>query len=136
MFNCLQMVFALVVVAAVAEPEAKADPIAEPQYYPAKPYAKPYSPPAYPAYPEPAYGKPAYPSYDYKPTYGAASYKKDNYCDPRAPPKCAQHASNATFCLQDQEYPEQEVQVTLRYSSQYNLKQFHSYNLYNNDYSL
>ena len=109
-----------------AKPEAKAEPAADPQYHnkyerkypqPQSHYSKPssYKPdyPSYkPAYPESSYPKPGYPSYgSYKPSYDAP-YKKDNYyCDPRAPPKCVQYNTSATFCLSDYEYPEQEIQV-------------------------
>ena len=98
------------VVAALAEPEPKAEPSADPQY---RKYDRPaYPKPAYPSYkPDyPAY-KPAYEPYP-KPAYGGyPSYKKDYYCDPRAPPKCVQQNVSLTYCLSDYEYPEYDVQV-------------------------
>lgn len=111
------MLLGLMVVAALAEPEPKAEPSADPQYrkYDRPAYPKPAYPsykPDYPAYkPDyPAY-KPAYEPYP-KPAYGGyPSYKKDYYCDPRAPPKCVQHNVSLTYCLSDYEYPEYDVQV-------------------------
>lgn len=118
------MFLGLMVVAVLAEPEAKAEakaePAADPQHYdrkyPQPAYPKPSYKPDYPGYkPEypgykPAYPKPAYPAYP-APSYGP-SYKKDNYyCDPRAPPKCVQHNISSVYCLSDYEYPEQEIQA-------------------------
>ena len=114
------MLLGLMVVAALAEPEPKAEPSADPQY---RKYDRPaYPKPAYPSYkPDyPAY-KPAYESYP-KPAYGGyPSYKKDYYCDPRAPPKCVQHNVSLTYCLSDYEYPEYDVQVVRIKKGQLNI---------------
>lgn len=110
------MLLGLMVVAALAEPEAKAEPAADPQYppkYDRPAYPKPAYKPDYPGY-KPAYPayKPAYPEPYPKPAYGGhPSYKKDYYCDPRAPPKCVQQNTSLTYCLSDYEYPEHDVQV-------------------------
>lgn len=102
----MQMLLGLMIVAALAEPEPKAEPAADPQYHPK--YEPKYP---QPSYPKPSY-KPSYPAYpEYKPSYDY-SYKKDSYyCDPRAPPRCAN--SSATFCLSDYEYPSREIQVNI-----------------------
>lgn len=72
------------------------------QRYEPAPYKKEYSPAPY----TPTYKK------DYPPSYGPASYaKKDYYCDPRAPPKCAENATDI-YCLKDYEYPLEEIQVS------------------------
>ena len=109
---------------------ATADP--EPQgYYTkgtpgySKGYTKPasYSPPSYhaPKYPATSYGHhdykpPTYGHHDYKaPSYGHSygPYKKPDYCDPKAPPKCALNSTHLGYCLKDYEYPEYEVQVSI-----------------------
>ncbi|XP_032795277.2 neurotrophin 1 [Daphnia magna] len=104
------MLLGLMIVAALAEPEPKAEPAADPQYHPK--YEPKYP---QPSYPKPSY-KPSYPAYpEYKPSYDY-SYKKDSYyCDPRAPPRCAN--SSATFCLSDYEYPSREIQYAIEYDS-------------------
>ncbi|XP_046453848.1 neurotrophin 1-like isoform X2 [Daphnia pulex] len=110
----------MLVVAAMAEPEPKAEASADPQYRPR--YEPEYNPsyhkPAYkpdyykPDYPE-SYPKPGYPQPYAKPSYGP-SYKKDNYyCDPRTPPKCAN--ASAPYCLSDYEYPLEEIQYAIEY---------------------
>lgn len=111
----------------------------EPEPYRKLDYGDPSS---YPTYPEPSYSKPSYiphsyrstyttePSYahskpdyakfpsalDFKPSGLKSSYdykpQYDGYCDPRVPPRCAQHI-NATYCLKDYDYPEREIQVIL-----------------------
>lgn len=113
----------MMVFGAIASPDPKSEAAAEPQYksykthvpsvyepkytYPKPDYPTTYKPASYPSYTEPSYP-------EHKPTgpYPSPSYKKDYYCDPRTPPKCA-YSYNATFCLKDYEYPEQEIQVEI-----------------------
>ena len=99
----------MLVVAAMAEPEAS--PFNPGYYEPA--YKPDYYKPDYPEpYPKPGYPQP-YAKTAYKPSYGP-SYKKDNYyCDPRTPPKCAN--ASAPYCLSDYEYPLEEIQVIFKF---------------------
>lgn len=89
--------------------------LAEPEPYHNTDYGKRIEPPYphrhEPSYSTPAYAKSAFPSaLEHKPVYGQDYKPQYNYCDPRAPPKCAQHV-NATYCLKDYDYPEREIQV-------------------------
>lgn len=113
------MLMMVILGAALAAPEPEPVAAAEAQYKSYKSYVPAIYEPKYPSY------KPEYPmgykssSSPYQPEYPkpSSSYptpspytKKDYYCDPRSPPKCV-YSANATFCLKDYEYPEQEIQV-------------------------
>ena len=124
----------LAVVMATADPEPQGYYTKGTPGY-SKGYTKPasYSPPSYhaPKYPATSYGHhdykpPAYGHHDYKaPSYGHSDYKapsyghsygpykKPDYCDPKAPPKCALNSTHLGYCLKDYEYPEYEVQVSI-----------------------
>ena len=111
---------------AFAEPEPVKYPSYKPEYpYPHYPksYGEPSYPPTYPekypvgypekypaTYPEkyPAAYPEKYPA-AYPPKYPAA-YPSYTYCDPKAPPKCAENTTN-TVCLTDEEYPTYEIKV-------------------------
>lgn len=77
------------------------------------------------AHPEPEayHSKAAYPKPAYVPEYKAPVYgKKYEYCDPRALPKCALNET-AILCLTDDEYPAQEIQVTISNNESLHSKQ-------------
>ena len=95
-----------------AEPEAQHYKHGYKPEYPESHYPHPpqYGKPAYPeAYPEkyPAAYPEKYPA-AYPPKYPA--YPAHKYCDPKAPPKCAENTTN-TVCLTDEEYPTYEIKV-------------------------
>lgn len=75
----------------------------EPNYKPQQ--SNSYSKPGYIKFPSALDFKPSglKSDYDYEPSY-------DYSCNPRAPPKCAKY-TNATYCLDDYDYPEHDIKV-------------------------
>jgi hypothetical protein len=72
-------------------------------------HQSPYKPSYYPQY---SYHQPLQ---SYKPvqTYNAHSYNpKELYCDATRTPKCAYNTTRG-YCLNDPEYPEYEIQVSI-----------------------
>ncbi|XP_068216496.1 neurotrophin 1-like [Palaemon carinicauda] len=80
--------------------------------YPAHPPPAYHPEPAYPAHPAPAYHpEPAYPAHPAPAYHPEPSYGKHH--EPEIP-ACSE-LTNATYCLEDEEYPEYEIKHAIQY---------------------